>query len=917
MRGVRGWIVILAMLAAGCEKKATDLVEAARQHQERGDMPAAIRDLRQVARIDPRNGETRLLLAHVYAHAGEAPDAEKEFRQALELGIGADRVLPPLARMLNEMQKFRAVLDELTAPGNLETQALAELTLQKARAHLGVGALGEARTQFLIAANYRPVEGRLGLAQVAAAEGDVASATALADEVIRANPEFVEAWLVRGDLHRIRGDSVQASEAYQHAIKLDPRNVVALVSQAAVKIRAREHTAAKDLVEKAHRLAPGSAMVNFSRAVLALQDGRYPACREALDRVFNVIPQHAPATLLSAVLHFATNDLEQAQRVLSVYLGRFPADVHARKLLGATLLRQGQPVRAADALAPVLSADTRDPETLALAGRAQLESGQSGRGIEYLARAAALAPDNARYRTEIGLARLSRGDEKGALADLAAAIKLDPGDFQADLFLITALIASGQPAAALDAAHALEGRHPKQPVAQLLKGAIHLAMNDRATARAAFESALRLDPAYFPALGALARLDVEQGKAAGARVRVEAFLTRDDAHFEANLVMAELDGSTGRDADAIVRLTRIQGQHPQSLSATLTLAQLQLRARRFDAALASAQRAWSLDARDPEVLETLARAQLAADDPIGAADTLGRLAALFPNSASPQLLLADAYFARGEFNRAQAALRRAVALEPDNLAAARALGLVLLETRHWHEAQVWAGELQKRHPGRAHGHALEGDALMAQDDPAGAAAAFERAVAIEDSAALRVKAHQARSAAARTIAPERALLDWLQRNPGDVATRRYLASAYLSAARGREAVAQYEILLKSSPRDPAILNNLAWALQLDGDARALEFAQQAFSEDRDGAAAADTLGWILLQQGKATEGLRFLTRALAQAPDNPLVRYHRAQALVRLGQSGEARSELARVLQSGPGFAHAEDARALLARLGS
>ena len=910
-------LVVLVLLAGGCQRSADDLIESARVQFERGDVSGAIGELRRAVGVSPKNGESRLLLAHMYAQAGDGLDAEKEFRRALELGISPDRVLAPLARVLNEMQQFSVVLDELAAPADLGTHALAELTLQKARAHLALGALREAETLFRLTSGYLKDESRLGLAQVAIAEADAATGAKLVDEVIADSPEMVDAWLIRGDLLRLGGDPAQASLAYQRAMKLDSRSVVALISEATLRIQGNELAAGRELIERAQRLAPGSAIVNFSRAVLALLEGRHAECREALDRVLNLIPRHAPATLLKAVVLSLSGDLEQAQRVMSVYLGRYPWDLHARKLLAAILLRQRQPERAASVLAPVIEKAEPDAELMSLAGRAGLETGHLNRGLEYLDRAVALAPDSMRFRVERGLGRLAAGDEQRGLADLADAARLGSDQIQADLFLIAALLARADASAARDAADALDARHPGRPVVRQLKGAILLAMNDSAAARAEFERALQLEPGYFPALGALARLDAAQGNLPGARARIEAFLARNPSNLEANLAMAEVEAASGREPDAMARLGRMHDLHPRASVALLELAKLQLRTRRFDVALTSAQRALALDAGDPEVFETLARAELANGDAAAAAATLTRLVMRYPRTASPLLLLAEAHFSGGDARRAESVLQAALRLEPDSLVAGRALGVLLLETGQAQKAEAWAHEFQRRHPRLPHGHALEGDALAAMGRQAKAADAFERASAIDASGPLAAKLHAARTAAEGKFASDSDLLKWLKDHPDDAATRRYLAYAYLSAGKNRDASAQYEVLLKSKPRDPVVLNNLAWALQKSGDTRALEFAQQAFAEHPANPAAADTLGWILLQQGKYAQGLRMFGHALENAPDHPAVLFHRAQALQALGRTADARQDLTRALRSGTKFEHADEARAMLGRLGS
>ena len=69
-----------------------------------------------------------------------------------------------------------------------------------------------------------------------------------------------------------------------------------------------------------------------------------------------------------------------------------------------------------------------------------------------------------------------------------------------------------------------------------------------------------------------------------------------------------------------------------------------------------------------------------------------------------------------------------------------------------------------------------------------------------------------------------------------------------------------------------------------GDVRAEATARRAYDLASDDPAVIDTYGWILIQNGKPTEGLAALERAATRAPDNLDICYHHAYALAQTSQ---------------------------------
>ena len=123
-----------------------------------------------------------------------------------------------------------------------------------------------------------------------------------------------------------------------------------------------------------------------------------------------------------------------------------------------------------------------------------------------------------------------------------------------------------------------------------------------------------------------------------------------------------------------------------------------------------------------------------------------------------------------------------------------------------------------------------------------------------------------------------------------------------------------EELVRQNPEHTLALNNLASLLEDEDPDRALEYAERAYALAPEAPFAKDTLGMVLLKQGRQEESMRLLRQASKKAPQVPLFRYHLAQALADSGEHAEARAILKDLLQD-PRFTKREEAQALLSNL--
>ena len=485
-----------------------------------------------------------------------------------------------------------------------------------------------------------------------------------------------------------------------------------------------------------------------------------------------------------------------------------------------------------------------------------------------------------------------------------------------DIALAADLIRKNEFDRALAVAAEIIKAMPDDPAGYSLQGTAYLGKKDWASARKSFEKALSVRPDDATAIANLAHIDIQQKDPASARKRFQAMLAKDRNNVSAMLGMAQLEFQRNDDKAALAWIQKAKTAQPAATDPWLNVAAYYMRRGRFAEAVAELSQATTVNPRDADLLNLLGQAQMANGQNTAAAATFQRLVNARPDAPLGFYRLATAQLAANDPTGAKDSLTKALGLKPDFVDALVMLAAIEARAKRYAEALKLAQQLKQLQPGSPIGLVLEGDIAMAQERYAEAAKAYESAFSAGPSGATAIKVHAAQVKAGRAKEAEAGLRRWLKEHPEDVGAMLYAAAESLRTDQPKAAVNYYQQVLRKDPRNVLALNNLASLYQRDGDTRALSVAESAYKLDPESAVVSDTLGWILVSQGKdASRGIRLLEAAATKEPANLEIRYHLAAARAKAGDKARARRELEAMLASGQPFAQREAAQALLKQL--
>lgn len=893
----------MPLLLIGCDETASlttaEHIQRAKDFEAKGDLNAATIELKNAAEKSPQDAQARWLLGLIYLKNGDGAAAQKSLLRAKDLGVNADSIMIPLGEAYLLQKEYNKLLSEIQPPTGSTAKHAARFMQLRADAMLGLGQLNEGCTLFEKSLNDNPdnLPTYWGLVKCAIAKQDLNQAKSLLGRAIKLDPRNSKTHVYLAEVEDISGNPDAALAAYSNALKLAPNNTDALMGRAFMLIAKGDLNAADKDISAARKVQPDLALAQYLQGLLDYRRQKYKEAQTQIDAVLRVQPNHVPSLRLSAAIAYHLGQYEQAERSAGRVLGWLPNDTFMRKLLANIMLKSGRGADASKVLQPLLSNKQVDPQSLKLAGDASLLKRNFGEALGYYQQALTAQPQNISARMGLSMSRLAMGDAESAITELETTARQSHSDTRADKILAVTHLRRKDYNAALNLIQSLHAKHPKDTDIAILLGLAQIGRGDRTKGREAFQHALVLHPDHPMASVMLANLDTAEGKPKLAEKRMLDMLERDSRSLTAMLTLANLARNRKDEAGYVGWLEKAAKANPGAPEPLTLLSRDFLTQRQYDKALAYAKQAENIAPNNTDAVLALGYARLAAKQPESAIESFNKLATLSPGSAQAYFLLATAQLAKGDRKAAQASLEEAVKIQPDH--ADGLIALASLESRNGNVTRALeiANRLQRQHPASPAGAALEAETLMSHKRYKEAAQAYAKAMHIASSNLLAAKLHEAQVLDGKGAEADAQLLQWLKEHPNDVQTRVYLAQSYLTRNLQKEAAGQYEAILRLRPNQSLALNNLATIYQRLGDARALDMAQRAFRLVPDSASTMDTLGWILAQQGKLQEGLELLEKAHAQAPRNPEIWFHYAQALAKSGNKDKARAELRALLK--------------------
>lgn len=834
-------MIALAVAAGGCkEESRQDIMADGAKLMHEGNAKGAVVVFKTFLEKHPEDTEARFELAKAYLEAEKPDQAEKEVAR-LASSPNPPAYLPlVLGKIKLAQAKPDEALEQLKAFASANQQS-GEAWEFIGRAYAAKRDLPKAAEAFerSLAVNPARTKAKISLIEVRLALSQPTQAEGLLNDLLAAEPKNQAGLHLMAQL-QVQDKNIDGALAtYATIIGYYPKDVRARYNSAFLTM---SHKGASPAVEQAAaslvKEFPNQPEGYKLQGMLDYNRGAYSQAVTNFQQALKLRPQLENHFLLAMAFE-RTGNLEMAISELRVVLDNAPRFVKARQMMASLNLRLNRVDEAVAELEKLLQFAPNNALGRRMLGDIYMGKDDLNKSLDMYASIGDDSDQSVVAHLRKGVIEVGKGMNSAAEEDLRKAVDL-AGDKLEPRVVLASYLARQQ---RLDEALAvldIPGQSPRDTaLAYNAKANILMQQGRLDEAQAVLEKAKELDPELIVTSSNLARLFLQTKRPDQAQEQYRQIIARDPANAPARTALAAILEKTGKLDEAQAQLQ--QALESKQLVAYLNLASFLARRNKPDAAV-----------------QVLDQCLLAHGDSLPALISKVRILS-----------------ATGDQAKCLATIKQIEGINPE-VALSERFNFELA-SKNWDEAEKQAAKFIEAKPDFA-GSYLPLASVKEQRGDAPAAAEILRGALEKEknNTPVRLKLGSLYMGMGKFKEARTYFDNVIATDPGNAMA--YASRGLASQLSGDTdaAAADYETALSHQQALPLALNNLAliYAEKPERAAKALEHALAAFALDGNNPAILDTLGYVMLKNGRAGDAVTVLKRAASLAPKDQGIADH-------------------------------------------
>jgi tetratricopeptide (TPR) repeat protein len=685
-------------------------------------------------------------------------------------------------------------------------------------------------------------EARYKLAQAYDQLGDGGNA---AREYIRAAdllPNDALAQVRAGIFLLVGGAYEDAKTRAQKALALEPRNAEAQILLAEANASLKNLTGAVEQMEELIRMDPNDARAYTRLAGFKLQQGNPQEAEQAFERAVRLAPHSIDAALGLSQFYMSVGRTKDAEEWLKKAVGIDPKNPLANRALAAYYMSTGRLPEAEAPLKAFVDAAPNHAPRLTLADyyyRAG-KPDEARKILDGLTGDRALVPD---VQTRLAILDRNANHDADAYKRLDDVLKSNPNSSRALVLKGRYLAADKKFDEAIATLRKAIDVDPKLGEAHYWIGIAYMDKGDREAAKTEFTEVLSLEPTEVGSKLQLAQIHLAEGNLDAAAELASQAVANQPGNGQARLVLIDVQLARGELKTAAHDAALLAKMLPNRAEVQLELGRVYARQGDNENAESALTKAIELSGGSNESVGNLVDLRIRTNRLDAARQLVDQQIAKHPDNAWLQIYSARIAYRANDQAATEAALKKALALDPSNVQGYVELSNLYAAQRRMDEARAQLERVVAEQPNAIWAQTMIAISLHVENRKDDARKWYERILAADPNAAMaanNLAMLDLESGNNLDIALQHAQVA-KQQLPDSPEVNDTLGLIYLKKGLGRLALPAFEVSAARDPDNAVYHYHLAQAYAATGDrakARASLMRALKVKSDFDGASEA-------------------------------------------------------------------------------